>query len=318
MATIHGKSLTECSIYQLLNQNDYITKTIENILRRGEVCSPTQLDDFISTVMKRFRYTEKYKVMEKLKSGEIKIILAPLDKRVPAAIPFSLTIEPHEGGRRLSAYVFADNFLKRKNDQGYEFDNNKLYATIVSAYVAIHYMKNPSVVKLSNVETMGTKIYSAMFARVLNKQYSLNVDKIRLQKVQFLAGLFFVVNVLRQKFDDHAANLAIGGLRDPNRIMLNQILENIDEAIFKDLGTFIRYLSSEESGLSLDGLNTRAYVEAFILMYESTALLALESFPHFMFNMISVAQSAFLNKQFAFEEIGDDMPIKIYNAVVAE
>jgi hypothetical protein len=59
-------------------------------------------------------------------------------------------------------------------------------------------------------------------------------------------------------------------------------------------------------------LAVRTYLENYIHMYESSALLALESFPYFLYNVISVTDGAYINNQYILEDIVDNNGTKIY------
>ncbi|MNJ81915.1 hypothetical protein D3C77_809730 [compost metagenome] len=47
-------------------------------------------------------------------------------------------------------------------------------------------------------------------------------------------------------------------------------------------------------------------------MYDGSALLALELFPYFMYNILSVVNGAYLNHQFILEDIVDRHGPKMY------
>ena len=79
---------------------------------------------------------------------------------------------------------------------------------------------------------------------------------------------------------------------------------------------FINTLTSPKLGLNLKGLTVQNYLESFISMYESSALLALEAFPYFIYNVLSVINGGYINNQYIMEDIVGNNGAKLYNAIL--
>ena len=180
-----------------------------------------------------------------------------------------------------------------------------------SAMVAKILMTNPSVVNRPSLIKEGSEIYSAMFTRVLNKKYALNTDRNRLHKVVFLSSKFFLLNVLGQPDNDTTKNYAIRNCNNSNPIILNELDEMFKLENYKDLSTFIQALSKEEYGLGLKDLTVRAFLEAYIHMYDASALLALEHIAYFLYNVFAVTNGAYINNQYILEDLIDKKGAKM-------
>jgi len=85
---------------------------------------------------------------------------------------------------------------------------------------------------------------------------------------------------------------------------------------YATLETFINALARPALGLKLKDLSVRNYLESFINMYESSALLSLESFPYFLYNVISVTNGAYINNQYVLEDVVGTSGIKLYNDIL--
>jgi hypothetical protein len=151
-----------------------------------------------------------------------------------------------------------------------------------------------------------------MFTRVLNKKYALNVDKSKMHKVLFLASKFYMINVLGLADNEMTFNYAIKNCVNGNPYTIKEVNNLVKTEDYKDLSTFILALAKQETGLGMVDLTVRNYLEAFINMYDSSALLSLEAFPYFLYNVLSVTNGAYINNQYVLEDIVDHNGAKIY------
>jgi hypothetical protein len=160
--------------------------------------------------------------------------------------------------------------------------------------------------------TNGSAIYSNMFTRVLNKKYALNVDKSKMHKVLFLSSKFYMINLLGLLDNEMTFNYALRNCVNGNPYSLKEVNDSISTDDYKDLSTFIKAITKPEVHLGMNDLTVRNYLEAFIHMYDASALLALESFPYFLYNVLSVTNGAYINNQYVLEDIVDTNGAKMY------
>ncbi|WP_171567728.1 hypothetical protein, partial [Brevibacillus sp. MCWH] len=74
--------------------------------------------------------------------------------------------------------------------------------------------------------------------------------------------------------------------------------------------------TKKELSLKMDDLTVRGYLEKFISMYDASALLALEHFAYFIYNVISVVNGAYINNQYILEDIVEKYGPKLYVEMV--
>lgn len=308
------KSLETSFIYNHLNRSNGLTNNIATLLQSGLRVSQDLLEEPLMIIMKNFKYPLKYKIKEALDDGRI-VLLYNEKGKLPTSMPFFLTKAPNG---EICAIISIDIYgVLTKEKDSIRIDAKKLYCLLESAYMAriIHLYGNP----LSNstsIITDGSHIYSSMFIRVLNKKYSLNVDKNRYHKVIFLASKFFLINILGLKDNNTTFNYAIKNCPGGNILILEEVNKMTSEEDFKNFETFINLLIKPELALGFKDLNVRNYLEAFIIMYDASALLALESFPYFIYNINSVRTGAYINNQYVLDAIVDKSGGKIYNTIV--
>lgn len=305
------KSLNDTFIYQNLNSNGSITKVISKVLQTGKILSIKNLEETFLIINKNFKFPLKYKVIEEVENGNIRLVFSPDNMRMTTCMPFFLT---RNNAGEVIAVVLVDIYGNMNKDNGnITIDPKKFYTILESAYLAkLCYLYGDQISTRNVIITNGSSIYSNMFTRVLNKKYALNVDKNKMQKVLLAASKFYLINLLGLKDTEMTLNYALKNCVNGNMFLLKEFNDLFSVEDFKDFSTFIKALSKPEMGLQLKDLSVRNYLEQFIHMYDASALLALESFPYFLYNVNAVTNGAYLNNQYILEDIVDNNGPKIY------
>lgn len=309
------KSLENTFIYHHLNSSNAITNGVMKALMQGTVLKKENLEEAFMIINKNFKFPLKYQVMEEVERGDIVLIYSPNNVRIPKAMPFFLT--KNKNGKVVSV-VIVDTYGKVNPENGnVNIDPKKLYCMMEGAHLSkTYYHHHDEISKRSVIITNGSSIYSNMFARVLNKKYALNVDKTKLHKVLFLASKFYLINMLGLPDSDMTTNYALRNVIAGNPYSLREVNELVQEEDYKDLSAFIQAISKQEVGIGLNGLTVRGYLEQYINMYDASALLALEYFPYFMYNIIAVTNGAYINNQYILEDIVEKHGPKMYQDLV--
>lgn len=304
------KSLESTFIYNHLNKANGLTQNIGGLLTNGTVLSEENLAEAMLTIRKNYKYPLKFTVLKAVEEGDIVLMYAPQRVKLPTCIPFVLTRKDGQ----IVAVVSVDMYGKMDNETGnVTIDPKKLYVMMEAAYMAkLCYMNAAQLGTRSAIITNGSAIYSMMFARVLNKRYALNIDKSKFHKVVMLASKFFMINLLGMKDSEMVFNYAIKNCPNGNLISLQEVNSMFPEENFTNIETFITGLAKPELGLNFKDLTVRNYFEAFINMYDASNLLSLESFPYFLYNVISVTDGAYINNQYIMEDIVSTYGAKLY------
>jgi len=304
------KSLDSTFIYRHLNKSNGITDNIAGLLSKGKVITVKELEEPLMIIMKNFKFPLKYKVMDAIEDGTIQMRYA-VGTKLPTCLPFFLV---NGGNGKIISVVSIDIYGSYDEDtNSVKIDPKKLYCMLESAYLArLVYMKQKQLVTRSVILSGGSNIYSAMFTKVLNKKYSLNIDKTKMHKVIFLASKFYLINILGLIDSDMVFNYASKNCPNGNMYSLHEIDEMVPASAYKDLESFINTLADPRLGLGFKDLTVRGYLEAFINMYEASNLLSLESFPYFLYNIISVTNGGYINNQYILEGIVGNTGSKIY------
>lgn len=308
------KTLQQSSVFNSLNMNNRVTTIIGEILDKGDTVKPSELEQAFVT-MKMYKYPLRPAVIEAVNSGRIVMKFPPPNLKLTRAMPFFLNKGPDNVVR---AIIMLDHYGTRDRDGMYNVDAKKLYTILESAYLSIVYTNSyKSIPSKTGIIKHGSVIYANMFARVLSRKYALSTDKIKLHKVQFLASKFFLLNVLGAKDSESITNYALANCVGGNAIILREVNEIVEEKDYINLETFILALKKPELNLNFgDSLTTRSFIEQYILMYDQSALLALEMFPYFTMTVNAVTNGAYINNQLILEDIVDKVGVKYYQEML--
>lgn len=309
------KGIEQTFLYNHLNKSNALTQNISILLKDGETLTQENLVEQMVVMTKNFKFPLKYGVLDDFKQGNILVKTTDGKAKLPTALPFILT---RNSSGAVVAIVNAELYGVRAKDSGdFKIDAKKLYTMMEGAHIArLCYFNNEKISSIPPVVANGSAIYSGMFARVLNKKYALNIDKSRYHKVIMLASKFFMINLLGMKDSDMVFNYAVKNCSNGNVMALRELSEQFEEENFATLETFIKALADPKYGLKLKDLTVRNYLESYITMYDGSALLALESFPYFVYNVLSVVNGAYINNQYALEDVVDTYGAKLYAAFV--
>lgn len=312
------KSMSDSYIFNMINKNNVVNENILKSITKGEVLSlEKDLPEAAMIINRNFKYPLKLRVLEQLSNGKIILKFSPKDVKIPTSVPFVLY---KDTTNTVKAIVFADLYTYQLSDGTYKTDAKKLYCMMEAATIALGYLQNYK--GLSNNATIinaGAEIYSNMVMRVLNKKYSL-IDKNKINAVLFLASKFYMISVLGLSDSDIVTNYAKKNLRNANPMLIENINAVFTEADFKDIATFVQALADDtKNGLGMKDLTVRGFVESFINMYDSASILSLELFPYYIYNIVSVLDSAYINNQYVLEDmvIGTGKGAQLYNSLRA-
>ena len=309
------KSFNDSFIYRLLNTNDRIQNTMTKIMTGGSVVGRKELEEAF-VIMNKMKFPLKQKVMDAYERGDIVLIFSPDGERLPSSIPFVL--QKSKTGK-VVATVFVDIYGHKNKEQEYiNIDAKKLYTMMEGAYIALVYFKAAGEIsKRAGIIKNGSNIYANMIARVLAKNYALNVDKIKLHKVQFLASKFFIISILKHKDDDLAKNYAMANCVGGNPMILEDMNSLMKPEDYTDIATFIQAITRPEFGIGLDGLTVRGFIEQFINMYEHTAVFSLELFQYFIYNVNGAVHGSYINNQYILDDIVVKHGPKLYQEILS-
>jgi hypothetical protein len=301
-------------MYSHLNKSNGITSNITNLLNNGFTVKKEHIEEALMIINKNFKFPLRLAVMKDFEDGKI-ILKYSKTAKLPTCLPFFLTRINGQVVSIVSCDLYGS--YDEENDS-IKIDPKKLYCLMESAYMAkVIYFNADKISTRAPIFSTGSEIFSNVFTRVLNRKYSLNIDKNKLHKVIMLSSKFFMINMMGSKDNDMVFNYAIKNCNQGNIYILKEANAAVPVEAYTNLETFIKELATNKSlGLNFKDLTVRGYVESFINMYDSSALFALECFPYFMYMVDSVISGAYLNNQYVLEDLVGNNGAKLYNEIV--
>lgn len=306
------KNLQDTFIFKHLNNNDRLNTLILKIIKNGTIVTKDNMQSAYLVINKNYKYALKNAVLNAVENNKIIMMYSPEGVKMPSCMPWFLT-KDNKGN--IVAIVCVDVYGTRNaNSTDINIDPKKLYVMLEGAYLGLIYANNPKAISInSNIITNGSLIYSQMFTKILNKKYSLNINRDKQNKFIFLASKFFMINMLGMEDNDVVFNYALSNCKSPNNIIIRELDDAFPVEAYESFDKFLLELINNQNTKDfIPGLNVRGYLESFIQTYDGSALLALESFPYFMYNVISVVDAGFINNQYIFEDIVDTFGAKMY------
>ena len=317
------KSIRDTFLYGMINKNGDLDEILKTMITKGMRVTPDMVPSAYSAITSYFKFPLKNAVLTAVNEGIVIPMVYPpgitMKYKVPTCLPFILT---RENGVT-KAVAILDNYATfDKESKKVTIDPNKLYCLLETAFIARGLQGSfKSLRHNTHIYTEGTSIFAHMFARVLNRQYALNVDKNAYNKILFLAAKYFMINILQMESNnDIIFNYASKAAGEISPIITKRLHAEFDVKAYENISTFIQEISNKSYLInnSLSHLSVRDYIDKFIRMYSNAGLFSLEHFAYFMFNIISTINHAFLNNGYQFDEaIGSKSGEKLYGHLVS-
>ena len=260
-----------------------------------------------SDLMEQFVYIQNYeksllkqRVLTEFKEGRIELIYS--DVQLSKLLPFVLV--PYQLGHKV--IIFLNPFCNIRSDGLLNIRGNLLYTLLESAYLAKNFADNYNGIKNDAlVRQQGALIYANVFIKPINKMFNTNLDTTREGKLLFLAGKFYLKNVLGIDNDEYIFNVCSKIANRVSPYTLKEVDTIVDEEAYADLSTFLQAITDDRLQLGFEGrLQIRNYLYTYISMYGESAPFCLESMIYFIFMVNTVRRGAEkIFNQFQLESI---------------
>ena len=319
----HMKSIRDTFLYEMINKNEALDNIIKTMLGKGMVLTKEMMGASYMSIASYFKFPLKNSVLKAVEEGIVVPMMYPpgitMNYKVPTCLPFILM----KGDGVTKAIAILDNYATfDKEGKTITIDANKLYCLLETAFIARSIQEHFKGIRHNTtIYNEATSIYAHMFTRILNKEYSLNVDKTQFNKVLFLASKFFMINLLQMEGnEDIIFNYASKTAGEISPIIVKRLHTEFDPKAYANISTFVTELANKAFLInsSMSKLTVREYVDKFIRTYSNAALFGLEHFSYFLFTIISTLNHAFLCNGYQIDEaMGPKSGEKLYGHLVS-
>ena len=305
--------------WSMMNNKGQLSSLIQNIVANGKTVTFDNMPTVYSTLRNRQKSILTTKVVDAVNSGDISIIYCEQESiRIPLYLPFVIVSSGSIASCK--GLVFLNNCEGVMLEDEYDCNVSKLRVALESCYMSLqmHILGSSSKMQAPQIVRPAVSMYSHIVAECLNRKFSIKLDQDVFNTVMYTLSKYFVVTVLGCNVNENVLDsYCLMNCKNANVPILKQTVAEFKEEDFANIQTVITTLASHPRLKSrLGKLTVSGFIESYINMYDASMMLALENFPYFVFNILSVNARTYINRYHLLENIVGDDGKKLYAALV--
>lgn len=304
-----AKLITEATmedsyIFSLFNENKELTAKMLSYIKTAISIDEDLLQEQLLQIKKSRISPLADEVVGAYARGEIEL-LYNRSVKVPLATPFIVRRDPSFNGNtfNIRATIFLANFGNiPKQGTSFDIPMKNLYVLLESAYVALYIHKYPTKIQRNyGLMKILCSIYTSMFTRIMNREYSLSLDQDLYDRVNFIISRFFLENVWELRTPDIIFNNAMINIQNPNVADLRILSQTYTDANIKDISDALLLIKSLSP--RLNNLSVRYLIQRFMTTYHGGAVMAIDYLPYMFYVIINTLIGGFLLNQTTLADI---------------
>ena len=304
-ASIYTEGTMEDSyIFSMFNENKELTSKMLAYIKTAVSIDEEMLQEQLLQIKKSRISPLADEVLAAFARGEIDLLYIRTVK-VPLATPFIVKRDPSFSGNtfNIKASIFIANYgAVSKKANAFEIPMKNLYVLMESAFVALTIHKYPNKLQRSyGLMKILCSIYTSMFTRIMNREYSLSLDQDLYDRVNFVISRFFLEKVWGLTNMDIIFNNAMVNIQNPNVSDLKIVSDNYDAAEIKDVGDMLLFI--KDLSPRLTSLSVRYIIQRFMITYDGGAVMAIDYLPYMFYVVINTLLGGFLLSQTSLADI---------------
>lgn len=304
-ASIYTEGTMEDSyIFSMFNENKELTSKMLAYIKTAVSIDEEMLQEQLLQIKKSRISPLADEVLAAFARGEIELLYNRTVK-VPLATPFIVKRDPSFSGNtfNIKASIFIANYgAVSKKANAFEIPMKNLYVLMESAFVALTIHKYPNKLQRSyGLMKILCSIYTSMFTRIMNREYSLSLDQDLYDRVNFVISRFFLEKVWGLTNMDIIFNNAMVNIQNPNVSDLKIVSDNYDAAEIKDVGDMLLFI--KDLSPRLTSLSVRYIIQRFMITYHGGAVMAIDYLPYMFYVVINTLLGGFLLSQTSLADI---------------
>lgn len=291
-------TMEDSFIYKSFNASNGVVEKLVKYLKTAVSLDSSFIEEQYMQMKKLSISPLSQKVVEAYDNGDIELLYSR-EVKIGTSMPFIIR---RNGNGKVVATIFIATFGVVDKDNNMNIPVKQLYALMESAYVALEMQKNPTKIQ-RNVGLMRicASVYTAMFMRILNKQYALTTDRALHDKATYAITRFFLERVWEYPNTGLIESYATADLKYIEQLDLDLTKQGYDSAQVKDLNDLILFVKTLSPRMG--DLNTRYFIEQYVNTYHGASIMAMDYLPYVFFVIINVILSSFLISQTALNDL---------------
>ena len=288
MAINNLTRLSASNVFKTTRSTSEMKKTLNSINTDKTRIVPETVTSAIGIIDKRMKYAGKLKVLDAFIKGNVNLLFT--EERIPSYLSVFPYVDRLDQ-TNLKIGVIANKCI---GEDKTDISNvGTFYALMQAGYLRRRLMLNfDRYTSNSKLQMSSVVAYSRLASRVLDKLFSINVDKMDSDVVSFIFAKFCLIKMMG-KADGKLTN-SVAAKASFNGTSLTYLEEK--EAKFKetnpDMYDDIFHLFAAIS--SQHKVNIRSFISDYARMYGEASLLALDFYPALLEMLTSVAVNGYL------------------------
>lgn len=291
-------SLEDSFIFNTFNANKTATNQIITFIKNAVLLDKSYIEEQCIQI-KRTRISPLAgKVLEAFENGDIQLMFSKTAK-VSIAIPFIVRRDDN----RIVSTIFISSFTALSDDgESITIPMKKLYVLMESAYIALFIQTHPGILQRNTaLMKVCNSIYTTMLIRILNKDYSLSLDKNLFDDISFIISKFFLEKIWEIKNEDVIYNYASSLCLTPNHMELKTISNSYNEASIENVGDLLMFMKTLSP--RLESISIRFFIERYMNTYQGGAIMAIDYLPYLFFIIIDTLLGGFMVSSMGIKDI---------------
>ena len=295
---INESTLEDSFIYRSFNaSNGFIDKFVKYI-KTSIALTKDDFDEQYFQMKKVAISPLTPRVIEAFDNGLIEILYS---NSVKIGVSFPFIIRKNENGK-IVATIFVSSFGTMDKNGNLNIPLKQLYGLMESAYIALQLQMNPQKIQRNmGIMKLMTSVYSEMMLRILNKEYSLSLDKELNDKALYILNRFFLERIWEYPTPTTVQAYATQDLNYIGSLDLDLLETGYDNAQIKDFDSMIAYMRTISP--RMNDLNSRYFIERYINAYYGSSILSIDYLPYVFFVVTNTLLGTFLVSQTALNDI---------------
>lgn len=292
------KLLKDCIMYQEMESKGNISRDIMGYNQMTYDLDLNLIEENLREIRKKYtKYASRNYI---LKALENKTLIPVYNKQV--VIPSSIPCFFNKQNGKLRAICNLSNYgILNKDNTILEINTKMLYSILEMGLISLGYLETASSLSMNQViEKQGAIIYSTLFTRILDKDFSINLDPVLSDKMTFVAAKFYLISVLGRKPTQSVNQLAYSCIKNKTtQTTISTFDEELNQECYTSLDKLLEEIANKVP--QLRNLTLRSFYYRYSRDYGPSTVLALEYFPCFFYLVSNTVYANGINNSLVIE-----------------
>lgn len=294
---VYEGTMEDSFVYRSFNQANALVEKIVKYIKTSTVLDKSYIDEQYNQMKKLPISPLAQRVVDAYDNGYIELLYSK-EVVIGVTLPFIV----RRSGDKVITTIFISSFGKFDKDGQFSIPVKQLYALMESAYVALKIQTDPTKIQRNvSLMRMCEDVYTAMYMRILNKNYSLMTNKPLHDKAAYIVNRFFLERIWEYPNMGLIDSYASADLQYIDNLDLDLTKEAYNSADIKDMNDMLNFI--KEISPRMKDLNVRFFIEQFVNAFHGGSILAMDYLPYLFFVIINVILGSFLVNQAALNDL---------------